>query len=52
MGIIEQYKVCVGGNKTRTINIALYDRKGKIDAETIEYYRKVGYAKIMQNEHD
>lgn len=52
IGIIEQYRIQLEGNKTRTVNIALVDKDGVIPEETINSYRKAGYARIMQNEHD
>lgn len=48
--IIKQFTITVSGTKTRTINVALYTENGLINSETIDSYRRQGYAEIMAME--
>ena len=52
MEIIEQQVMIVSGNRTRTITVPLYTKKGRISDDEAKYYIAQGIEKIKSQEND
>lgn len=52
MDIIHQHTIIVSGNKTKTITIPLYTKKGRLTDEQIKFFVAQGIEKINSLEQD